>query len=116
VAWAWNVSQGEIGMQTFQDLQENSERVLQEAIQNPNLDEETKTELKKALEESRQAYSKNKKYADLSMEIVRPLTNKEDMQLIKKYHKELFESYTGMPYSDLNIPIDWSQFQIPVED
>ncbi|MCB1159623.1 MAG: hypothetical protein H7A25_06850 [Leptospiraceae bacterium] len=101
IAWAWNVSQGEIGMLRFDKLQKDSEKQLIEAIHNPDVPQETKEELKKSLKQLQDSYKNNKKYADIAMKFVRPLTNDKDLAIIKKYQKELMEAYTGIPIQQL---------------
>ena len=101
IAWAWNVSQGEIGMSRFQSLQENSQKMLTDAINDPNTPPEVKQELEKVLIEHQENWKKNKKYADFTLNLVKPLTNSHDLEIIKKYQKELMEAYTGMEYSTI---------------
>jgi hypothetical protein len=101
IAWAWNVSQGEIGMARFRSLQDDSQKMLTNAINDPNTPPEVKQELEKALKENQENWEKNKKYADFTLNLVKPLTNSHDLAIIQKYQKELMEAYTGIEYSQL---------------
>jgi len=109
VAWAWNVSQGEMGIAKFQGMTDNGVKQMDEAIANPDVPEETKAELRKAKQEILNNWAHNKKYADISMSIVRPLTNQYDLEIIKRHQKELMEAYTGIPQAKLQ-EIDPSLF------
>ncbi len=109
VAWAWNVSQGELGILRFQMMKDSGLQQMDEAINNPDIPEETKTELRKAKQEIIDTWAHNKKYADISMSIVKPLTNQHDLEIIKRHQKELMEAYTGIPQERLQ-EIDPSMF------
>lgn len=109
VAWAWNVSQGELGIAKFQGMTDNGIKQMEEAITNPDVPEETKAELRKAKQDILNNWAHNKKYADISMSIVRPLTNEHDLEIIKRHQKELMEAYTGIPQEKLQ-EIDSSLF------
>ena len=82
---------------------------MEEAITNPDVPEETKAELRKAKQDILNNWAHNKKYADISMSIVRPLTNEHDLEIIKHHQKELMEAYTGIPQEKLQ-EIDSSLF------
>ena len=109
IAWAWNVSQGELGIERFKGMTDNGVKQMDEAIANPDVPEETKAELRKARQEILDNWAHNKKYADISMSIVRPLTNRHDLEIIKRHQKELMEAYTGIPQAKLQ-EIDPSMF------
>lgn len=109
VAWAWNVSQGELGILRFQMMKDSGLQQMDEAINNPDIPEETKTKLRKAKQEIINNWAHNKKYADISMSIVKPLTNQHDLEIIKRHQKELMEAYTGIPQERLQ-EIDPSMF------
>lgn len=109
VAWAWNVAQGDIGIQKYQSLKDAGTEQLQSAINNPDVPEETKVELRKSLAEIEASWQHNKKYADMTLNFVRPLTNEKDMEIIKKHQKELMEAYTGRPIEEL-VDIDPKKF------
>ena len=102
VAWAWNVSQGEVGIQKFQIMKDNGIRRMDESIADPQVPEETKEELRKARQEILANWEHNKKYADLTLNFVRPLTNEHDLEIIKRHQKELMEAYTGKPIEELS--------------
>lgn len=109
VAWAWNVSQGELGIARFQMMKDSGLQQMEEAIANPDVPEETKAELRKAKQEIIDNWAHNKKYADISMSIVRPLTNQHDLEIIKRHQKELMEAYTSIPQEKLQ-EIDSNMF------
>lgn len=101
VAWAWNISQGHIAMDKFQKMNDNGIKQIDEALKTPNLPQETRQELLKAKEEIQKNWNHNKKYADISLNFVKPLTNQNDLTMIKKYQKELMEAYTSIPIDQL---------------
>ena len=109
IAWAWNVSQGELGIQKFQMMKDSGLQQMDDAIANPEVPEETKAELRKARQEIIDNWAHNKKYADISMSIVKPLTNEHDLEIIKRHQKELMEAYIGIPQEKLQ-EIDSSMF------
>jgi hypothetical protein len=109
VAWAWNVSQGEKGIQDFKTMKDIGVEKLNEALANPNIPEETKVELRKTLAETEANWAKNKKYADMTLTFVKPFTNENDLAVIKRHYKELMEGFTGRSLEELN-QIDPKQF------
>ncbi|TGN17193.1 hypothetical protein [Leptospira idonii] len=109
VAWAWNVSQGELGIQKFKTMKDQGLIDLEEALNNPNVPEETKIELRKTKDRIINDWAANKKYADIAMKIVKPLTNEHDLEIIKRNQKELMEAYTGISQAKLK-EIDPSLF------
>lgn len=116
IAWAWNLSQAERGMQKQADLQTSSQkgmddgiRIINEQLNDPNVPEETKAELRAVKEELmagkqelKQTYDHNMKWANWSMEFVKPLTNEQDMQVIKRHEKELMQVFTGLSAEQLD--------------
>ncbi|TGN09845.1 hypothetical protein EHS11_12285 [Leptospira ilyithenensis] len=109
VAWAWNVSQGELGIQKFQNMKDDGLKQIEDTLADPSVPEEAKIELRKAKQKITDDWSHNKKYADISMSIVRPLTNSHDLEIIKRNQKEIMEAYTGIPQNKLK-EIDPSLF------
>lgn len=101
VAWAWNVSQGEIGMQKFQIMKDSGIQRLDESLNDPNVPDDVKAELKKTRQEILDNWAQNKPYADLAMKVVRPLTNEHDLEIIKRNQKILMEAFTGRPIEEL---------------
>ncbi|WP_411824495.1 hypothetical protein [Leptospira sp. 'Mane'] len=101
VAWAWNVSQGELGIQKFQNMKDDGLRQIEDTLVDPSVPEEVKAELRKTKQRIIEDWSHNKKYADISMSIVRPLTNHHDLEIIKRNQKEIMEAYTGIPQNQL---------------
>lgn len=103
VAWAWNVSQGEKGIQDFQTMKDIGVSKIKEALANPNIPEETKVELRKTLAETESNWKKNKYYADMTLNFVKPFTNKSDLDFINRHYKDLMEGFTGRTLEELNI-------------
>lgn len=101
VAWAWNVSQGEIGMQKFQVMKDSGIQRLDESLNDPNVPDDVKAELRKTRQEILDNWAQNKPYADLAMKVVRPLTNEHDLEVIKRNQKNLMEAFTGRPLEEL---------------
>ena len=109
----FSILQATKGMDKAQDLQNSSskmmsdgEKFIQEQLNNPDVPEETKAELRKALEELKKgsqqldnSYNKNRKIAEFVMENVKKITgtivNKKDIEIVKKHETEIFEAYTG---------------------
>jgi hypothetical protein len=88
---------------------------IQASLDDPNVPEEAKKELRKTLEEMKAAkvtintdYDKNKGWADAVMNATRGVTNlfvsKEDIGLVKQYSDKITEAYTGMAPSNFNVP------------
>ena len=110
VAWAWNMAQAEVGMTRQKNLNEASQDMTQQGIDlldeqlaDPNIPEETKAELRKTRQqlvdkkkEIKDTWDENKVYADWAMEVVGPLTNDNEVALVKKYEPELMEVFTGL--------------------
>ena len=103
VAWAWNVSQGEKGIQDIQTMKDIGVSKIKEALANPNIPEETKVELRKTLAETESNWEKNKYYADMTLNFVKPFTNKNDLDVINRHYKDLMEGFTGRTLEELNI-------------
>jgi hypothetical protein len=79
---------------------------LQAQIDNPDVPEESKVEMRKAIAEMKTAqqqvntdYDKNKGWADLVMDKTKALTNvfvaKEDVELVRQYGDKITAAYTG---------------------
>ena len=114
----FSIIQGEKGMSDFEKLKEkgdkmlsDGEKQLMEQINNPDIPEETKAELKKALEEIRQStknisdtYANNTKWANLVMDKVKGVSNlmvdKNDIDVVKRNESKIMQAYTGFtkPY------------------
>jgi hypothetical protein len=43
---------------------------------------------------------KNKSYAEKILNILKPLTNENDIAMIKKHQKALMEGFTGLSYPE----------------
>jgi hypothetical protein len=88
---------------------------IQASLDDPNVPEEAKKELRKTLEEMKAAkstinndYDKNKGWADAVMDKAKSVTNifvsKEDIELVKQYSAKITEAYTGgMAPSNFNV-------------
>lgn len=98
------------GMQQMDE----GEKQIQASLDDPNIPEEAKKELRKSLEEMNAAktkintdYDKNKGWADAVMSKAKSVTNvflsSEDIELVKQYSDKIKETYTGMAPSNFNI-------------
>lgn len=96
IAWAFNLASGEIGMNSFQNLKNEGIQSIDEQLNDPNVPNEVKEELKKTKAKIQEDWENNKKWADVSLSLVRKLTNENDIKIIKKYYKELQEAYVGI--------------------
>jgi hypothetical protein len=87
---------------------------IQASLNDPNVPEEAKKELRKSLAEMKAAkstinndYDKNKGWADLVMDKAKTVTNvflsKEDIELVKQYSPKITEAYTGMAPTNFNV-------------
>ena len=81
---------------------------IQKHINDPDVPEETKKELRETLKklqsgkkELKDSYKHNKKWADWAMKLTRPLTNKKDIQVILRHQNELMEVFTGLSREQL---------------
>ncbi len=114
VAWAWNIYQGQKGLDiyiNFQDkVSKNIQNQMEQALKNPNLTEEQKKQLQKQWEESlqkvkdenKEQMEKNKRWAEWTLNLVKPLTNDKDIEVIKKHEQELLEVFTGLSSEQLS--------------
>lgn len=91
-----------------QDMFDDSNRFIEEQLNDPEVPEETKVELRKTLEELKQnsnelkeSYVSNKAIADWVMnkaeKIQGLLVNESDIEVIQHYEEDIFEAYTGFP-------------------
>jgi len=91
-----------------QDMFNDSYRLIEEQLNDPEVPEETKEELRKTLEELKQSsnelkesYESNKIIADWVMGKVQKisglLVNEADVEVIQSYEDEIFKAYTGFP-------------------
>ncbi len=115
IAWAWNVAQGQVALaktdvaeQRAQAQLSDGEQQLIDALKNPELPAEARKELERALRELRGAkvtvadeVARNRRWADVAMHYVSPLTSKADMQVIMRHEQELLQVFTGMTATQL---------------
>ncbi len=126
----FSIMQATKGMDRFKNLQESSNRMMdsgmeeiQKQLDNPDVPEETKVELRKMLEELQagqqqlnQEYDKNKNWADFVMKKAKKITgtivSDKDIEVVKRHEKEIMEAYVGFPLpyqNDGNMPeVDFS--------
>jgi hypothetical protein len=87
---------------------------IQASLDDPNVPEEAKKELRKTLEQMKAAkttintdYDKNKGWADLVMDKAKSVTNlfvsKEDIELVKQFSPQILEAYAGMQPANFNV-------------
>lgn len=111
----FTIIQAESGMTKFENLQDSSNSMLDEGIaelqknlNDPDVPEETKEELRitlkeleKGKKELNESYSKNLKMANFVMDQVKNVSgfivDKEEVELVKKYEKQILEVYVGFP-------------------
>ena len=129
VAWAWNMAQAQVGMEKQKDLNQASQDMTQQGIDlidqqlaDPNIPEETKAELRQTRqqlasqkEEIAETWDKNKVYADWAMKVVGPLTNDEEVAMVKKYEPELMEVFTGLSKEQIDQIHELSMPQLDLE-
>ncbi|GIX41373.1 MAG: hypothetical protein KatS3mg129_1106 [Leptospiraceae bacterium] len=108
IAWAWNIYQGQKGMKTFSNLQDNisnkSRKDMEQILSDPNIPEDMKKQFREQMEKSLQQakeeynkeFEKNKKWAEFALNIVKPLTNDHDIEVVKRHEQELMEVFTGL--------------------
>lgn len=101
IAWAFSIAQGHAGKGRFAKLQSDSEKMIIDQINNPEVPEEVKVELRKNLETLRQNWKKNAPWADYALKIISNLTSDKDIALIMKYEKELLELFAGVPMPEV---------------
>jgi hypothetical protein len=110
IAWAFGMSQGTGGIQSFDKQYDDGMKQFDEGIAqldtqiaDPEVPEESKKELRTARSQLVAAkakvskdFQKNKKYAKVAMDKLAPLTNKEDTEVVMRYQNELMEVFTGL--------------------
>lgn len=70
--------------------------MIVDQINNPDVPEEVKVELRKNLETLRANWKKNEPWADYALKIISNLTSDKDRALIMRYEKELLELFAGI--------------------
>ena len=101
IAWAFSIAQGHAGKNRFSKLQKDSEKLLLDQINNPEVPEEVKVELRKNLETLRENWKKNEPWADYALKIISNLTSDTDIAIIMKYENELIELFAGVPMPEV---------------
>lgn len=109
----YSIIQAQDFMSKMEDIQSQSQKSIddgilqiQEAIDDPDVPVETKTELRKNIKELKDSkkllkneYHKNEKWANLVLDKTRNITNqivnKKDVELVERYLDEISEAYTG---------------------
>jgi len=109
----FSIIQAENFMSKMEDLEswgENSidegVKLMQESIDDPDVPEETKEELRKSIKELEASkkelkveYSKNEKWANLVLDKTKKITNlkveEKDVEIVEQYIDEITEVYTG---------------------
>lgn len=127
IAWAWNISQGQIGLMRFERLHDNSQAMIveqgiepiQELLNDPEIPEDVKADLRVQLEELKamsaelsDTYSENLEIAEVVMGYVTPLTNEHDMEIIMRHEMELMEVFSGLTQSQLEAVQQNSLYQL----
>ena len=129
IAWAWNMAQARIGMRKQEGLQKWAHKELDSGMQmivdnlnDPNVPEETKVELRKTLaelqsgkEELAETYTKNLKWANWAMKFTLPLTNEKDIEVILRHESELMEVFTGLSKEQLDQINDHTMKHLGIE-
>jgi hypothetical protein len=118
----YSIQQGESFMGDMAEMKtagmeqmDDGTKQMQAAIDDPNVPEEAKKELRKSLGEMKAAkekintdYDKNKGWADAVMDKTKTVTNifvsREDIELVKQYADKITEAYTGMAPSNFKVP------------
>ncbi len=127
IAWAWNISQGQIGLMRFEKLHDNSQAMIveqgiepiQELLNDPDIPEDVKADLRVQLEELKQmsaelqsTYDENLGWAEIAMGYVTPLTNEHDMDIIMRHEMELMEVFSGLTQAQLEAVQQNSLYQL----
>lgn len=95
VAWAWNLTMGEAGIEEFTQKHNDGVAQLQAALKDPQVPEEAKVELRKALETLESQWDNDQKWANLVVDRLKPLSNPEDMAAVKKHKDCLMAAFTA---------------------
>ncbi len=109
----YSILQGENGMEVSENMYDSGqemfsdgEKLIIEQINDPDVPEDAKAELRVALEELKKgseelssSYKFNKVFADFTMEKVKQITgyivNEHDIELVKKHEQEISDVYVG---------------------
>jgi len=115
IGTVFSMLQANRGMESQENLQnsgqemfDDSYRYIEEQLNDPEVPEETKVELRKTLEELKQnskelkeSYESNKIIADWVLDKAQKiqglLVNEADIEVIQAHEEEIFEAYTGFP-------------------
>ncbi len=115
----FSILQAETGMENFEDLNENSNKMLDDGIaeidkilNDPDIPEDIKVEQRKIKEELlkgtkqlEESWKKNKKWADKVMKSTKKFTglfiSEDDIAIVKEYEDKIMEAYTGFQMPEL---------------
>ncbi len=115
----FSIMQGEQAMSMYENMTESGSAMMdagiagfQKIIDNPDMPEETKQSARESIEELRKGkndindnWAKNKPWADFVLDKTKKISglivHDQDIQMVKKYEKEIMEAYTGFPMPEL---------------
>jgi len=95
IAWAFNTAQGRAFLQDFAGRMSEAESELQKAIADPQVPEEAKRELRAQLKTLKAEYAKNKKWAEVSMQVAGRLTDPASVEVILRHRAQLEAVFQG---------------------
>ena len=115
----FSLLQGQKGLSIYANTMTTSDSLfnatidmLQQQVDDPNTNTETKIEFKRQIEELKQQrqnnqllFEKNQKWAKLVFNTAKRIQNmyvsKSDIKLVEKYEQEIWVTYTGFPVPEL---------------
>lgn len=95
VAWAFSQGQGKAFMTEMSAAHKQAYAQIDAQLENPALPAATRAELEQARARIEAEYTKNKGWADLTMNLTSNLTNKESVEVVMRRRKELEAAFTG---------------------
>ena len=79
IAWAFSLTEGIYAVGDFEQMKNNGLFTIDSLLQDPNVPEETKAELRKGREKIVSQWNNDKKWADFTLEKIKKLTSDADI-------------------------------------
>jgi len=99
IAFAFNLVQGQKGMDDFSKMKDDGMHTIDSILNDPNIPEETKKELRKGKQAIQENWDKNEPWAKMSLNImgtvIEKMTHPEDIEMVKKRREEIEKVLRG---------------------
>ena len=82
-------------MEAMSDVNDPQWAEMKKMLDDPDIPEESKKQAREQFAKSRENYDKNKKIAMPVLNVVKGMTDKDSLEVAKRYHKRILKLYTG---------------------